>query len=412
MDNNTVDIDVDENFLKKFLKGFYHKVIQMKNYNNYEKFLSEWIIYKIEINSKSSKKILESMENHEESKFLFTSVIGFFYQLGIGCALDMKKSIELYLLTINIKIKNDSLNENLHILQLIESNNISFKSLRNNNIIIGKILISLFYYKDIILDYNKLTILQELSENGDLGAQYNLAIRYQNGNGIKNDYKKAFKLLLNCAKKGNLNAQYHLAICYMDGIGTHKDKKEAFKWFLKSEYPVNKIKGFFMNMKSELKEFKKILNLAIANNSTAQCYMGFYYQEINKNEKKAFEWYMKSAIGGCAEGQNSLGFCYECGTGTDKNEKKAFEWYMKSAIGGCAEGQNRLGFCYECGTGTDKDETKAFEWYMKSAIAGSAKGQKNLGFCYEYGVGTDKDETKAFEWYTKSASGHNLEYCV
>ncbi|RIA80387.1 hypothetical protein C1645_730152 [Glomus cerebriforme] len=298
----------------------------------------------------------------------------------------MKKSIELYLLTINIKIKNDSLNENLHILQLIESNNISFKSLRNNNIIIGKILISLFYYKDIILDYNKLTILQELSENGDLGAQYNLAIRYQNGNGIKNDYKKAFKLLLNCAKKGNLNAQYHLAICYMDGIGTHKDKKEAFKWFLKSEYPVNKIK--------------------------AQCYMGFYYQEINKNEKKAFEWYMKSAIGGCAEGQNSLGFCYECGTGTDKNEKKAFEWYMKSAIGGCAEGQNRLGFCYECGTGTDKDETKAFEWYMKSAIAGSAKGQKNLGFCYEYGVGTDKDETKAFEWYTKSASGHNLEYCV
>ncbi|EXX60636.1 hypothetical protein RirG_178180 [Rhizophagus irregularis DAOM 197198w] len=59
---------------------------------------------------------------------------------------------------------------------------------------------------------------------------------------------------------------------------------------------------------------------------------------------------MKSAIGG---------------DGTYKNEKKAFERYMKSAIAGYAEGQCNLGFCYENGIGTIKDNKKAFEWYSR-----------------------------------------------
>ncbi|RIA93427.1 hypothetical protein C1645_804074 [Glomus cerebriforme] len=103
-----------------------------------------------------------------------------------------------------------------------------------------KYLISLFYYKDIILDNNykrnNLETLQKLAENDDLEAQYKLAICYQNGHGI--NYKKAFKLLLSSAKKGNPDAQFHLAICYityMDGLGTQKDEEKAFDWVLKSE---------------------------------------------------------------------------------------------------------------------------------------------------------------------------------
>ncbi|RIA89658.1 hypothetical protein C1645_824543 [Glomus cerebriforme] len=182
------------------------------------------------------------MENHEKSKFWFTSFMGFFYQLDYD---------RLY---------------------LIEEINDSFDSLRDKNIIIGKYLLSLFYYRDIILDINyenELLNLQKFAKSGDLEAKYNLAIRYQNGIGTKIDYKKAFKLFLSTAKKNNSDAQYNLAICYMDGNGTHKDKKEALKWFLKSEYPANKMKSIFTKIKSEKREFEKILKLAIANDSKA-----------------------------------------------------------------------------------------------------------------------------------------------
>ena len=40
---------------------------------------------------------------------------------------------------------------------------------------------------------------------------------------------------------------------------------------------------------------------------------------------------------------------------------KAFEWYLKSAENGDANGQNNFGYCYQNGIGTDKIETKVFE---------------------------------------------------
>ena len=70
--------------------------------------------------------------------------------------------------------------------------------------------------------------------------------------------------------------------------------------------------------------------------------------------------YSKSAKNEYAKAQCSLGNCYENGEGTDKNETKAFEWFLKSAENGHTIAQYNLGNCYKYGVGTDKNETKAF----------------------------------------------------
>ncbi|GBB94209.1 hypothetical protein RclHR1_02310015 [Rhizophagus clarus] len=385
--DNKLEINIsenDENFLKNIINDLYHKIIEMNDFNGFEIFLSKWIENKFKNVNKDPKLFLKLMKNHRERKFWFTSLIGLFYQLGIYCKLDKEKAVEFYLLAINNETGNDSLNRDFD-----SRDNEVFNLLRERNIIIGKYLLSLFYYKDIILDFNYILRLQTLVENNDIRAHYNLAICYKNGIGIRKDEKKAFDLLLISAKKGNTDAQYYLAICYMDGMGTQKDKKKALKWFLKSE---NKYFKIILN-KNENK-FKRILELAISDDSIAQNNVGNYYklgEVITKNEKKAFEWYMKSAIAGCAEGQCNLGYCYENGRGTDK----------KSANGGYAYGQYNLGFCYENGLGTVKDDEKAFEWYLKSANNGCATAQCGLGYCYENGIGTEKDMNKAHEWYFK-----------
>ncbi|RIA98815.1 hypothetical protein C1645_28437 [Glomus cerebriforme] len=297
------------------------------------------------------------MENHKESKFWFTSFIGFFYQLGIGCVLNREKATEYYYLSINFENKYNSN---------------SFNLLSNKNIIIGKYLLSLFYYKDIIIDIEgfnfkkkkpennnqkELLKLLQLAKNDDSTAQYNLAICYKNGNYIEINHKKSFKWFLISAENGNSDAQYNLAICYMDGIGIQKDKKKAFDWFLKSEQN----EYLFCNNKYKKEEFERNLKLAIANGLYAQNYIGYCYQNgkgVNKNKKKAFEWYMKSAENGYAEAQNNLGDCYISGIGTEKDEKKAFKWYLESAENGSADAQNNLGDCYRNGIGTDINENE------------------------------------------------------
>ena len=102
MNNNYISQDDNENFLKNLLNNFYNKIIETNDFNNLEKF---FIGYEINYNNKD---ILDLMENHKESKFWFTSLIGFFYQHGIGCNLDKEKALDYYLLVNdNEKIEND-----------------------------------------------------------------------------------------------------------------------------------------------------------------------------------------------------------------------------------------------------------------------------------------------------------------
>jgi hypothetical protein len=135
----------DESFLKKFLIDIYYKIIDVEDFSNFEIILSEFIIYI----DKNVKTILELMKNHKESETWFSSIIGFFYQHGIGCDNDKNKEFELYLLAVNNE-KSSSL-KFTRLRSLEEENVNEFDILKSFNIIIGKYLLSLFYYRDIIL---------------------------------------------------------------------------------------------------------------------------------------------------------------------------------------------------------------------------------------------------------------------
>ncbi|KAF0397565.1 sel1 repeat family protein [Gigaspora margarita] len=64
----------------------------------------------------------------------------------------------------------------------------------------------------------------------------------------------------------------------------------------------------------------------------------------------------------------NVGNCYRYGTGVEKDEKKAFEYYKKSAEIGHADGMYSVGEFYQQGIVVEKNVDIAFEWYLKSAI--------------------------------------------
>ncbi|CAB4385688.1 unnamed protein product [Rhizophagus irregularis] len=132
----------DEIFLKEFLKEFYRQIIKIENYANFENILKEWIKEFFDDNNKDLYYFLKIMEYHDENENWFSSLIGFFYEHGIGTndnIINKDKSLELYLLSINNNNDNNNQKSFFSIYQLI-------------NIIISKFLLSFYYYKFIILD--------------------------------------------------------------------------------------------------------------------------------------------------------------------------------------------------------------------------------------------------------------------
>ena len=77
------------------------------------------------------------------------------------------------------------------------------------------------------------TALQEwtpLAEQGNVAAQFNLAIMYVSGQGVIQDYKEAVKWYKLAAEQGYAKAQSNLGLMYVLGQGVIQDYAMAHLW--------------------------------------------------------------------------------------------------------------------------------------------------------------------------------------
>ncbi|MFY0254335.1 tetratricopeptide repeat protein [Chitinophaga sp. 30R24] len=61
-------------------------------------------------------------------------------------------------------------------------------------------------------------------------AYFDLAVCYENGDGVKKSFKKAFECYLNAALLGDKQAIYEVGRCYYYGIGISKNEGIANIW--------------------------------------------------------------------------------------------------------------------------------------------------------------------------------------
>ena len=70
-----------------------------------------------------------------------------------------------------------------------------------------------------------------LAEEGDYIGQYNLGLRYYNGEGVSQDYQKAFHNFALSAAQGYSEAEYCLGVCYYYGEGVDLNFTRAATYF-------------------------------------------------------------------------------------------------------------------------------------------------------------------------------------
>jgi len=133
------------------------------------------------------------------------------------------------------------------------------------------------------------------------------------------DYGEAFSIFSRLAEAGDAEAQYNLAMLYRTGKGVKKDLSAGFKWFAQA---------------------------AEQGIPDAQYYLAHMYdngEAVEKNLSKAFEWYQKAAEQGQGLAQINLGVMYADGISVPQNVERAYLWFHAAAAQGYrAAFENRL----------------------------------------------------------------------
>jgi TPR repeat protein len=78
-----------------------------------------------------------------------------------------------------------------------------------------------------------------------------------------------------------------------------------------------------------------------------------------------------AARSGNADAEELIGVMYAMGLGVKRDDRRAFEWYLRSAMKGHPGAQSGVGWYYEIGRGMPApDLVRAYMWYTLSAIGG------------------------------------------
>lgn len=259
---------------------------------------------------------------------------------------------------------------------------------------------------------------------GDVEAQNNLGVMYDNGIGVVEDDKEAVKWYLKAAEQGYADAQNNLGVMYNNGKGVIEDDEEAVKWYRKAaeqgfaEAQCNlglmyaNGNGVIRDGKEAVKWYRKAIDQGLAR---AQFNLGTLYAYGNgvvKDDKEAVKWFLKAAEQGYAQAQYNLGVMYSKGYGVIEDDKEAIKWYLKAAEQGYAQAQWAVGGMYRFGLAVDQNNKEAVKWWTKAADQGHVESQYNLGVMYDKGEGVVKDDNKAVKWHRKAAEqGHAKAQC-
>lgn len=186
-----------------------------------------------------------------------------------------------------------------------------------------------------------------------------LALTYQDGVGIEQNFQEAAKWFKKAADKGDAVAQSHLAYLYRHGLGMAQDFAEAIRWYRKA---------------------------AEQESAAAQTALGYMYlagPAVAKDYQEASQW-----------SKNGLGQDYA----------EARRWLLLAAGKGHPLAQTYLGFIFLGGLGVQANPQEAQTWLQKAAAKSYSLAEYTLACLYRYGVGVRQDYQEATQWFHKATA--------
>jgi VWFA-related protein len=152
---------------------------------------------------------------------------------------------------------------------------------------------------------------------GDVQAAYNLAVMYDTGQGVPQDYAKAATWYRKAADHGMAKAQFNLAVLYANGLGVPQDLGQAAAWYRRA---------------ADLEYAPAQFNLAVQYENG---------RGVAHDDTLAVSWYRKAAEHGYAPAMFNLAAMYFRGQGVTRDDVEAFTWRQLAAVRATPEKQQQ-----------------------------------------------------------------------
>lgn len=159
--------------------------------------------------------------------------------------------------------------------------------------------------------------LRKAALQGDPRAQFIVAGRYLDGEGIAQDFGKAFYWYQQSAARGLAPAQYRLAMLFELGKGVETDPVRALLWYDRAATAGN---------------VRAMHNAAVLAAGDAAG---------RPDYAKAFRWFSAAAERGFRDSQFNLAILFERGLGVTADPSEAYVWYALAARAGDEESGRR-----------------------------------------------------------------------
>lgn len=233
--------------------------------------------------------------------------------------------------------------------------------------------------------------LQADAAAGDAEAQFQLGVRYRDGDGVPQDRGYAVGWWRQAAEQGHLLADVEVAKLYSCGQCAHW----PVSWSRTSEY-------YRQKAEAGDAEFMRLV---------AACYRNG--RGIEYSPEKALYWYTKS-YEATGHGAYSVGEMYYGHHGLPRDDAKALYWVEKGAQEGYYYSQVDLAKMYLAGRGTTSNPKAAAYWAHRAAegagaVIGDGLAQALLARMYYEGLGVEKDTANSVALCRKSMELGNGE---
>ncbi len=226
-------------------------------------------------------------------------------------------------------------------------------------------------------------------------AAYSLGGQYYRGQGVEQDFQKAFAHFLTAAtheSKPNAYAQYQLGAMCKDGIGTELDKVQSELWYQEA------YKGF-LAIEQQMADDKLYYRLAS---------MNMHGVGTPKDLLKAKEYYEKAIALDNVDALYGLGKLYLDESFPEHDAAKAVILLKKAATQDHTYAQYTLGKLLFQGEATEKNIPEALRWLTKAAEAGNAYAQYFFGKALLYSEDIPHDAARGIQLLEEAAAQENI----
>lgn len=240
--------------------------------------------------------------------------------------------------------------------------------------------------------------LKAMEKEGPLGvaAMVELGEMYETGEGVPQDYERAFMLYL-AAKSTMGSTHFRMGKLYLEGKGVHQHPGMAYKWFRNAlayepaKEALAKFDGPPQVSEEATQAFKQAEELATT------------------DPEQAFPFYLKAAEAGHQKALPIVAIGYHGGVGVAQDDTQARKWLKRAAEVDHPEAMKLYADMLRDGKGGSANGEYAKIWYERAAQRRHWPALYELGVMNDGGHGIPQNKEKAAYWYRRSAAEGNTK---